>query len=64
MSNIVKRIVCYFKGHLRGKTKLKERSFGRSLWWIKCKRCGYSIEYWAPFVRDIYQEIINGFTGN
>lgn len=55
----MKKIICWFKGHLRGKTYFENRH-----WYIQCKRCGYETNYQSPYVRLISEEISLGFDGN
>ena len=52
-------IIEQFKGHERGTTKY----IGNKFWRIKCKRCGYKIEYQSPCARLVGTEMRFGFTG-
>lgn len=52
-------IICWIKGHKRGKTSLK-----KGWWYIQCSRCGYKIDYASPFIRLIAVEILEGFDGD
>ena len=54
------KLRCFFKNHSRGKTKY----LGDGYWYVKCKRCGYSIEYESPGGRLIGEEIARGFDGH
>ena len=51
-------LICLFKGHKRGKTKAVKGG-----WKIKCKRCGYVVEYNSPMARLFGKEISLGFDG-
>ncbi len=54
-----KKIICWIKGHRRGKTWMMENHW----WHIECKRCKYTIEYTSPRTRLIGEEIRLGFDG-
>ena len=61
-----KRLICWFKGHKRGRTTHKDLSNNWRLcfrWTIKCKRCGYKTSYISPLSRLVGKEIELGFTG-
>ena len=56
----IKRIICFFKLHKRGKTYYKKNK----TWVIECKRCKYIVQYSSPMARLIGIEIKYGFDGN
>lgn len=55
-------LICFFKGHKRGKTTSTFNLTTRR-WKIKCKRCGYEIEYDSPLCRLVSKEMSYGFDG-
>jgi predicted nucleic-acid-binding Zn-ribbon protein len=56
--NGMKKIICYFKGHKRGKT-----IYEKGYWTVFCKRCGYWFSYSNRGPRLIGTEMKNGFDG-
>ncbi len=59
MNKEINEIICSFKGHKRGKTKLIQDHY----WAIECERCGYGISYYSPSCRLIGLETKFGFDG-
>jgi hypothetical protein len=64
----MKKIICWLKGHKRGKSFCSQnyngiRNFNNYVWTIKCSRCGYKIEYLSPRARLVGTEIRFGFDG-
>ena len=57
------KIICFFKGHKRGKTIYKYKKTIGHTWNIVCKRCGYKIGYVSPNARLVSTEISSGFDG-
>lgn len=55
----MKKIICWFKGHKRGKTVY----LGKDMWYIQCSRCEYELEYDSPWARLVSTEIRWGFDG-
>lgn len=55
----MKKIICFIKGHTRSNSKY----IGKKIWRIKCRRCGYTIEYKSQMARLIGTEILLGFDG-
>ena len=65
----MKKIICWLKGHKRGKTISASnyrgmRQFNNVLWTIECSRCGYKIQYNSPRARLIGTEMNYGFDGD
>lgn len=54
------KLICYFKGHKRGRTYY----MGNKYWHIECKRCGKTLEYDSPRARLTGTEIRYGFDGS
>lgn len=60
----MKKIICWFKGHKRGRdTCVYNRLSAGFLWVITCQRCGYKAEYYSPRLRLVGKEIGLGFDG-
>jgi hypothetical protein len=64
----MKKIICWFKGHKRGKTSSASnyrgiRLFNNFIWTIKCSRCEYQISYVSPRARLVGIETDSGFDG-
>jgi hypothetical protein len=64
----MKRLICLFKGHKRGETwsrtgYIYHNIKGHTHWHVKCKRCGYRIDYYSPRARLVGTEMCFGFDG-
>lgn len=63
----MKKIICFFKGHKRGKTECYQTYNGmvngKFMWKIECSRCGYRIDYQSHMARLIGIELRYGFDG-
>lgn len=59
---MLNKIICYFKGHKRGRTT-HALIFKYVEWSIQCKRCNYMISYFSPRARLIGEEMSYGFEG-
>lgn len=62
----MRNLICWIKGHKRGKTKCKRQNLyyvDRVRWYIECSRCGYKFDYFSPRSRLISTELDNGFDG-
>lgn len=59
------KLICFFKGHKRGKTSVRIDCPGFvKLWVIECKRCRYEIEYRSHMARLVGTEMRLGFDGD
>lgn len=59
----IKKVICFFNGHKRGKTTCKP--FGNQFYWkVNCVRCDKKISYLSPRLRLVGTEMAHGFDGN
>lgn len=60
----MKKIICFFKGHRRGKTTVKFLKCSNDFkWQIRCEKCVHVVAYISPRTRLIGTEMRLGFDG-
>jgi hypothetical protein len=55
---MIAKAICWWRGHRRGVTKY----LGDKTWSVRCRRCGFKLDYQSPHARLVGTEMREGFT--